>query len=970
MSLKIKFLTVMKRNIILLSTALTLVIIGVLGSTVFRNDISSLLKAALKNEQANADRDEEREEAAAEIGTQEYWKQREQMLRNPLTGTIPDNIREEELQFARRLPRVEDLAGKHGSRLQSLNWSPRGPFNVGGRIRAFAIDADNESTLFAGGASGGIWRSTDAGASWTRRTSVNDLQSITCVAQDRRPGKRNVWYYGTGERIGGRNPNSGGSYIGDGIFKSTDGGLTWAILPSISRKTPHSFTTDFNFVHNIAVDSTQSADVVFAATWGGIYRSDDGGGTWKAALGGGNNESQFSDVVITRTGVVYAAVGTNFGGDNPVKGVFRSTDGGLNWANITPQGWTTGVVNRISIGLSSSNQNVLYIMANTPGSGLQIGTESHSLWKYTYSSGDGSGAGGNWQDRSANIPRLQPEGGVTGNYTSQNSYNLFVRVKPDNENVVFLGGVDLFRSTDGFATATNTQRIAGYEPSGMSYADFPNQHPDHNELVFLPSNPNTAYNLNDGGVHRTSNVMAAPEEIPWQKLNNGIVVSQFYAIAVDNGIAGDGAIVGGLQDRGTFASATAAPGDIWREVAGADGGYCAIGDNKNGMYVSFQNGPIFKVIGNRIVKMDPNGGKGYLFINPYILDPNNSTIMYNAGGVDLWRHDDLSIVQLGTSHSPSYDRVQGWTRAADVITAGQISSFGASRGGTGGTRLYVGTSLGQILRVDNAQIGTMTPSNVTSADFPKNAFVASIDVDPANPDRAVAVFSNYGIQPVWYTTDGGATWAPITGNLRANPNGTGAGPSVQSVAIQAFGGTTRYFLGTSTGVYSTTQLAGGNTVWAQEGATVIGNTTVGMVVARQRDGLVAVGTYGCGIFSAQSTPAAQAFAQQTPNSTGESLVETGAAYPNPVVSETSIPYTLQRAATVRVQVTDASGRIVAEPFSGKQGAGSHTARWDGYKRTNASSADVAQSGVYFFQVMATDENGVMVRRSGQVSVQR
>lgn len=956
----------MKRNIILFSTALALVVVGVLGGTAFRDQITSRFRAAFEHNSVSNDEVEAREEAAAEYGSPEYWQQREQMLRNPVTGKIPEFVRAEELRFASRLPRVEDITGKRGSRLQSLNWSPRGPFNVSGRMRALAIDVGNETTLIAGGVAGGMWRSTDAGASWSRRTALGDLQSVTCVAQDRRPGKHNVWYYGTGELEGGTNAgHDGGPLRGDGIFKSTDGGLTWALLPFTSRNSPHILTNQFNFVHKIVLDSTKSNDVVYAAASGVIFRSEDGGGSWKAVLGEGNNTAQWSDIVITKTGVLYASISTNAAGSNPVKGLFRSTDG-IAWTNIFSFAGVPGgeVVNRISLALAPSDENILYIFANWPGQGLQSGNEWSTLLKYTYLSGDGAGSGGNFQNLSENVPQLRVAGGLTGNFNSQGSYNFYIRVKPDNPNVVFIGGTQLFRSTDGFASK-NTKVIGGYEPSGMSYAFFPNHHPDQTELIFSPSNPNVAYSLTDGGIFRTENINQVPEDLVWQSLNNGIVISAFYTLAIDHGVSGDNALIGGLQDRGTWNTQTAAPGDPWRNVMGGDGGFCAIGDNKNGLYASFQNGEVMKVIGSRLVKMDPNGGTGYLFINPFILDPNNSTIMYNAGGRDLWRHDDLSIVQLGTQHSPDYDRVQGWTRSSGVTSGGQISAFGASRG-AGGTRLYVGTSQGQVLRVDNAQTGTMTPRDVSSTNFPQGGYVGSIDVDPANPDRAVVVFSNYGIQPVWYTTDGGATWAPISGNLRANPDGTGAGPSVRSIAIQTFGGTTRYFLGTSTGVYSTTQLAGGNTVWAQEGTTVIGNATVGMVVARQRDGLVAVATYGAGMFSAQST----APAQIASNTQGESLVETGAAYPNPVVSETSIPYTLHRAATVRVQVTDASGRVVAEPFIGKQVAGSHTARWDGYKRTNASSGEAAQSGVYFFQVMATDENGVVVRRSGQMSVQR
>jgi hypothetical protein len=372
---------------------------------------------------------EEGEEHEKQENPLEYLREREEMLRDPRTGRVPDDARAMELKFAERLPKVDGGGdGKNGARLQSSVWTPRGPFNVGGRVRALALDADNENTILAGAASGGMWRSTDGGATWARTTALSDISSVTCVAQDRRAGKRNVWYYGTGE-FRGSDVRGGTKLFGDGIFKSTDGGKSWSRLASTVRNQPHVFASDFTYIHKIVTDPTKTEDVVYAATYGGIYRSANGGETWTAVLGGNTAETQnkadFSDVVITSTGVLYAAISySGLAVSNPVYGIYRSTDG-INWANITMPD-APERIRRINLGIAPSNENVMYVIAETPSAGFQpAGSKTgHSFWKYVYKSGDGSGlAGGSWFNRSENIPGLQPAGGKTGNFDSQSSYN-------------------------------------------------------------------------------------------------------------------------------------------------------------------------------------------------------------------------------------------------------------------------------------------------------------------------------------------------------------------------------------------------------------------------------------------------------------------------------------------------------------------------------------------------------------------
>ena len=194
-------------------------------------------------------------------------------LRDPVSGEIPEGIRERELTYARTLPAKEERLLK-GSGV--AEWAQYGPYNVGGRTRALALDVSDETanTILAGGVSGGMWRSTDGGSTWTKTTQATQLHSVTCIAQDTRTGNRSTWYYGTGEYKGNSASGENAYYNGDGIFKSTDNGLTWNQLSTTASGTPQTFESNFDYIWNIKVDPTNGN--VYAATYGAIYKSTDG----------------------------------------------------------------------------------------------------------------------------------------------------------------------------------------------------------------------------------------------------------------------------------------------------------------------------------------------------------------------------------------------------------------------------------------------------------------------------------------------------------------------------------------------------------------------------------------------------------------------------------------------------------------------------------------------------------------------
>lgn len=793
------------------------------------------------------------------------WRYEFMRLRDPGTGKIPDNIGNLELQYAKTLPVAGKTPIRNGyEEVQSTSWTPLGPTNIGGRTRAIAVDVSHENVILAGCVSGGMWRSSDGGLTWQKTTGAGQLQSVSCVAQDVRPGHTSVFYYGTGEIWG----NSAG-ISGNGIFKSTDDGQSWQPLPSTEANTPQIFSNAFQFVYDIAVDPSNSTeDVVYAAVYGGIMKSTDGGSTWNLVLGDTTAPNPLSfrdlasqiiwtDVEVTSKGVVYAVLSSNAAKD---PGIWRSTNGDKgSFVNITPSGWPK-VYHRIVLAAAPSDENEVYFLAETPGAGKVLPipgaylfqglrTDGFSLWKYTYFSGDGAGSGGTWEDRSSNIPAL---GGQSGDYDAQQGYDMLIKVKPDDPNFVIIGGTNLYRSTDGFATPIGiSDWIGGFSPTNSGHSFYPDQHPDQQTLVFLPSNSDDVIVGNDGGIYKTSDITSTP--VTWTSLNNGYVTSQFYSVAMDQSANGDNVVIGGLQDWGDlFFNSSEAP-TYWNILnePSEDGGYAAIANGKKYYYVEYQNGVLWRFTLNNegtnlaFTKITPAGGTDFLFLAPYVLDPNNNNIMYFAAGDSIWRDNALSSIPdwNDSSLSVTWTLMSNTAIANDAITALGISTAPANI-------LYFGTESGKVYRVDSANTGDPMPVDIWSnKGLPDSASVSCIAVDPDNANNAMLVYSNYDVISLYYTTDGGNSWKDVAGNLEQYPDGTGDGPACLWASILNYGGTTFYYVATTTGLYSTTQLNGTSTVWAQEGAGTIGNVVCDMVISRQTDGKVIVATQGSGVFS-------------------------------------------------------------------------------------------------------------------------
>jgi hypothetical protein len=788
------------------------------------------------------------------------WQYFKNLLKDPATGEIPKMIRQKELAFAKKINEERNLFKK--TDVMDLGWKEAGPKDVGGRTRALAVDVKNSNTILAGGITGGMWKSTDNGTSWEMKSTTSQMLSVTTIAQDPRDGHTNNWYYGTGEFFWGNSATDRGGttiFSGDGIYKSTDNGETWNILPVTDGTDPTRWSRSFDFVLKIMVSPATGS--IFVATFGdGIFKSSDAGATFNRIFGGDYNH-MFSDFDIAPDGSVIAVVSSTWNDITPENspGVYRSTNDGVNWTNITPAVFPDQHYRSI-IEIAPSNPNIVYILAYT----WTLKNNKYDdvrFIKINLSSGAA-------EDRSDNLP-IFPFFGDEMWFDTQNNYNMTMAIKPDDENFVLIGATNLYRSTNGFSTKPTNQKldwIGGYHPDNFNYPDL---HCDIHSYAFDPANPNKMWWGHDGGLSYTSDIRTNSYDtfFPWDNKNNGYNVTQFYTIAIPDK-AGDNRIMGGTQDNGTPSfSFDGNTTSMSLDVSSGDGAYTYFGENYP--YVSTQNGLVLRISydpsGNPIrsypnySNITPVGATDMLFINPFAIDPNDEDIMMYSAGRVLWRNNKLNSLP----DNPDFQNglSEGWTKLTGLETpAGfTISSLAFTRNNPQ-HRLYFAASdqnesagPPKIYKLDNANTATSEAADISISGAANGAYVHNIAINPDDGNELIVVFSNYNISGIYHSTNGGQSFTAIDGNLDGDQNNPG--PSIRAATILPMNGANLYLVATSIGVYSTSQPNGSQTQWSQEGANSIGNVVVEYITSRRSDARIVAGTHGRGAFVGQGTSA-------------------------------------------------------------------------------------------------------------------
>jgi hypothetical protein len=274
-----------------------------------------------------------------------------------------------------------------------------------------------------------------------------------------------------------------------------------------------------------------------------------------------------------------------------------------------------------------------------------------------------------------------------------------------------------------------------------------------------------------------------------------------------------------------------------------------------------------------------------------------------------------------------------------------------------GSTLYFGSSGGQVFRMDNAHdFLSFNVNDITSPIFPENAYVSCIAVNPDDEDHLLVIFSNYSIPSIFESKDGGENFIDVSGNLEQNPDGTGNGSSIRWGEIIPTNAGDQFFVGTSTGLYSTTLLSESATVWAKESTDVIGSAVIPMMDYRASDGKLAISSHGNGVFTTYIPD----YKQLEKTIDGEKF-EMVSAYPNPFVTSTKINFNIPEDGIVRIDLYSSKGEHISNLLWAPQFAGANSVTWNG--RTNSGAS--LSNGIYLYKIQFNGQSG-----TGRVMLQR
>jgi len=867
------------------------------------------------------------------------------ILRDPATDRIPVNMRSRELEFYTK-NKFEFFQLAKGTGVGGFRIKEAGPTDVGGRTRALAVSSDGKYVL-AGGVTGGIWKSTDNGASWKLKNTTSQMLSVTCIVQDPRPGKEHIWYYGTGEYRGSSGVSGQKYYTGGVIMKSTDHGETWSEVPStVPSSVTGWFSSNITFVSNIKI-SPVTGSIFVSANGGYLFKAQGDTDDFKK-IGGSRNDHYFVDVDVAKDGkilVAYSEYGYNKYWSSSKKpsatatpGIYISSDDGKNWKNITPAAmplkyWRTLVY------FAPSNPKVAYVLTHE---GIRKRDENHF---YKLNIADGTS-----EDRSANLPNWTSY--EKGYINTQRSYNYVLSVKPDDENFVIVGGTNLFKSPNGFASKPNnviisSTWIGGYIIDTGSSKSYPNHHADQHSIAFNPLNPKITWSGHDGGISWTNDITNALQ-VSWNNKNNGYNVTQFYTISIPP-TAGDNRIVGGTQDNGSpYFSFDGSKASNSVDISSGDGAFCYWG--KEDVFVSSQNGKtrrlglaenggnppdIFNVGGRDWDEITPKTADSKHFINPFTVDPNDERYVYYITEHELWRNND--VVNIGVNSYNKAPTLENWTKL-NTISGEEYTAVAVSNRNSSNV-LYVGISSSgkpKIARYDNSKTAATAAALTTISGADAGSNIQRIAVNPENSNEIIVILSNYRVKSIWYSNDAGTTFTDIEGNLSGNE-----GPSVRSATIINTEKGKFYFVGTSIGLYAANSLNGNLTKWQQYGKDIIGSAIVSDLTSRVADDKLAIATHGRGIFVG-NYDADYVVGVNPTTPSGYSLKQN---YPNPFNPSTKIGFEIAEETKVKIEIFNIAGKLVEVLTNKMYPAGKHKITW------NASGF---ATGMYIYRITTSD----------------
>ncbi len=694
------------------------------------------------------------------------WKQFKRWENFIAPRVYPDGILRPEI-LLEEYNKLEDY--NNSNMLPYSTWTQVGPNDVPlqsngekrgiGRVNTVAFHPTDANTLFIGAPAGGLWKSIDGGQNWQTSTDFLTNLGVSDIAIN--PSNPDQIYIITGDR-------DGGDTYSYGLMKSLDGGNTFNF-------TGLSFNVVNQYKGNRVLIDPTNTDIIIVATSNGIYRSIDAGISFSHTYSGIN----MTDIEFhtTNTSIIYGASNGN-------TSIYKSTDNGVTWSQSGSGLPSTTDVVRACVAVTLDNPQVVYAM---------FGGNDNGFYGVYKSSNEGQ----SWtlQSNSPNLLGWDYDGSDSG---GQAWYDLAFAVSPINEDILFVGGVNCWKSTNsGQSWNINTH---WYGASGSTY-----MHADEHMIKYNPLN-NYIYSGNDGGLYFSDN-----NGTNWTDISDGLHITQFYSLGVSQTVQDK--VITGSQDNGTFLKTNT----TWDAVIGGDGMECIIDyTNSNIMYGALYYGDVRK---------STNGGNGFSTIStgngawetPYELDKNNPNIIYIG-------YDELV---------KSTDGGNSWNQITNNQTNGnRIDEIGLSK--SDADRIYISDGSDMFRTTD----GGGSWSQIDNNGLP-NKSITYILVNPNDEDIVWVTLSGYTSgEKVYKTLDGGNSWNNISYSL----------PNVPVNCIEIDKGSTveTVYIGTDLGVWTSDSTVGS---WNPFNQNSLPNVIVNELEMQHQSNTLFAATYGRGLWS-------------------------------------------------------------------------------------------------------------------------
>ncbi len=630
------------------------------------------------------------------------------------------------------------------------NWETLGPISSRGgyagigRINCISFHPTDLNKFWVGAPSGGLWATTDGGTNWTVLTDDNSVLGVSDIAIPSDFETSNTIYIATGDRDGGASWTLGGGNNGDnnsiGILKSTDAGQTWSNI--FEANVGNGALMGFLRLH------PTDDNTLYAGASNKVYKSTNGGANWNLSY---NGSQYIIDLEFhpTNPETIYIATKSRNGDVM----ILKTIDGGTNW---TEQHTFGNGDSRIELSVSAAAPDIVYAaVANTSGglSGIYKSIDQGTSFTEIFSGdNEGNRLFGYYSDGS-------------GDNTGQGNYDLAFTASPADANLLFLGGVNTWKSIDGGVNWTINNMWTSHSDYNKAEPKAPTVHADQHVLKF--QNATNLFEGNDGGIYKTIDGGAT-----WTDLTNGMTISQIYRLGAYAG--SPDTVITGLQDNG---SKLFYDGN-WADVTGGDGMECLIDytDSKI-QYATYVDGQISRTkdLWNSSSDIYLNIGDGSLegaWVAPYLIDPVDHKTLY-VGYEEVWKSTDMGDT---------------FTQISNIEASGNLRSMAIAPSNT--QVLYVADQSHIWITKD----GGTTWTDVTSILPVATNNITYLAVNAYDPEIAWVTFGGYSGGRIYQTNNGGQNWTNISGNLPSLPAFT----VVQNkLAVSE----THLYVGTDRGVY-------------------------------------------------------------------------------------------------------------------------------------------------------------------------